>query len=256
METNLITLSNDLITASYTLSLPERRLIYLFLAVLDNRINYVRVIGKEELTLADNLTPIDPNKYYTLSVSLYAEFWKLSNFEARREIKQVAEALFNRVATLQIGGREYRTRWITADNLYNETKDELQLCWAPKIIPYISELRANFTSIRMRWIRELSTGYSMRIYEYLSMLLSRCRKKSLITSIILEDLKVMLELRDKYQKTNHLLTRVLWPAIEEISKRTNIKITCVDNTGKYMYVKEGKSIVGVKLGIEWKVLKV
>jgi len=267
MEHNLISISNTLIKASYTLSLGERRLIYLFLGILDNRIRYedrkqaIIVDGMliEDSTvrvLVDELQPIDPNEEYTIHVKDYAKVWDMEVRHAREELLKAITTLFDRFIILKDANsnKEVKTRWISEMITYNHDENTVGLCWAKSIIPFISELRANFTSIKLRWLRELSTPYAMRLYEYFCMELSKSRKKSTICRLMVEDLKAMLELEGKYELFGDITKRIIEPGLRDINRNTNMRVSYKDSYGKKRYIKEGKRVVGVEFGVSWGLL--
>lgn len=243
MENNIVTLSNQLITASYALTLSERRVVYSFLSIIDNN--------------PEDLEEITSDKLYQINVRDYADLWGIETNNARKEIKEAIDKLYSREITITKNLPEENdtkitvTRWISSKVSYTRNQDAVALRWAHDIIPYISELRKNFTSIKIRWLKLLGSSFSMRFYDYFLMELNKSRKSHIIVVLTILEVRYLFALDDKYDKVGHLIERVIAPAIVEISEKTNLSISITDENGKKTYIKEGKKVVGIKFSVGW-----
>jgi len=110
-----------------------------------------------------------------------------------------------------------------------------------KILPYIKEAQEKlFTRFKIQNIKPLTSIYAIRIY----LLLKQFEDTSWRT-ISIEEFKKMLEIENKYKRTNDLKRRVLEPAQRQINENTDLKI-------KYELIKKGKKYTHIKFLIKKK----
>lgn len=106
--------------------------------------------------------------------------------------------------------------------------------------PYLLQLRKNFTSYKLSNVVSLSFN-SLRIYELLKQYEKIGKRRLLI-----DDIRNMLKLVDKYEKFGDLSRWVIKPAIKQINESTDLLIHKVTNE------KIGKRVVSILFGFKSK----
>ena len=249
MKSNLVSVSNTFVGASYSLSLVEKRLILAFVSSIDN--NICKKVGEER----DNLQILSSDKYYEMSVTTFADIYSISYEQAKDELTEAIEKLYEQeVRYVQADGGVVRTRWISTVVTYDKERHVVMLSWAKGIIPLISELRSNFTSYRLRFLSTLPSVYSLRLYEIFIMELNKQHKGELIIWLDVEVLRTMFDLHTKYVVFGDFVKRVVIGPIGYINKDKNCNVTVKLTTdkGRKLYKKVGKKVVSIGFHVNWR----
>lgn len=219
---NVIYKDNNLIEASYALNLSEQRLI--LIAILA-----AREIEKE-LT-ADTML--------TIHASEYMKHFKLGRQSAYEALQVACDNLFERRLTYKtidpVTGKKgvYKSRWVSKVGYVKEAAC-VQLIFTPDILPLFIKLEEKFTRYELKQISQLTSVYSIRLYE----LLIRWRSTGKLY-VPIADLREKLGLlEDEYPQMGDFKKRVLKVAIEQINKFTDIEVT-------YTQKKEGRTITDI-----------
>jgi plasmid replication initiation protein len=214
--------SNELIQASYTLSLVEQRLI--LLAIVEAR---------------ETGQGIDATAHLSVSAAAYAHQFGLSPDAAYKALFDASKGLFERQVTFSDTDpstnkpRKRITRWVS-EIAYIEGSGQVQLIFAPAIVPEITRLESNFTSYDLEQVASLQSAYAVRLYE----LLIKWRSVGKTPLIKLDDFRGQLGVNpDDYARIELLKRRVLEPSITQISKHTDLIVA-------YEQVKSGRNIIG------------
>lgn len=245
---NVVSVNNVFVTAKYEIGLVEKRLLIFFISNIDNNIS--KVVGKER----DRLQIIDPLASYIISVKDYAELYGLEFESAKDELSKAVDKLFQKEVTYVDKDKTIiTTRWISSKLRYIKEEHNIALKWAVDIIPLISELRNNFTSYKLHFLRTLPSVYSLRLYELFVMELSKSRKSTIDLTIFIADLRDILVLQAKYTLFADFMKRVIEEPINHINKdgNCNIKINFKDEFGKNRYIKRGKKVTAIKFTVSW-----
>ena len=237
MSQILVVKSNNIIEASYQLSLNEQRLILAAIACIPKG---------EEIT--DNIG-------YCVTREAFIELG-VNPKTASREIREACDRLFNRVITITTEAGTFKTRWIqdimkynsdwalanpefvkeiTGSDPYAEDYVLAAIRFSKSVLPFISNLSSNFTQYFLQDIAGVSSGYSIRFYELMMQFKSTGYRK-----IRLDDLRNMLDLNDKYPLTADLKRRVIDTAIDELNEKSPITI-------KYKLLKTGRKFTHLEL---------
>ena len=88
------------------------------------------------------------------------------------------------------------------------------------IIPYISQLREQFTQLMLDDVVDFGSFYSYRIY----LMMMQFRSTGICT-IKISDLRETLELKDKYEATKDLRKWVIDTAVDEINGKSPFNVT-------------------------------
>lgn len=207
LMTAKVTCSNDIIEAGYRLTLMETRLLQACIAQIDST---------KELRVTDR---------FELSAKDFATLYKISEESAYDELKEVSKQLFSRHIVINNSDPEQpkikqtRTQWITSiDYLPDEGK--IYLFFAPKILPYLSQLKGKFTQYELKNIGNMKSTYGIRLY-----LLMMQWKTTGTRTIDIDWLKKQLELDDSYDRMNNFKARVIDPAVNDMNKNSDYTVS-------------------------------
>jgi plasmid replication initiation protein len=204
MKNELVVKSNQVIEASYRLSVVEQRVILSAIAKIPK------------------MCEVSDDEIYTVNVQ---DLQALGIHEktAYRDLKEAVSRLYDRSISLTVGeGIEetlVKMRWVQ-EVRFTDGESAIGLRFSKPLLPFISNLKANFTQYLLSEVSKMQGAYSIRIYELL------VQYKSVGGRLIeIDNLRVMLDLGKKYNLVKDLLKRVVVPAIEEINELTELKVT-------------------------------
>ena len=229
-KTDLVVKSNNLIQAGYTLSLVEQRLI--LLAIVEAR---------------ETKLGISADAYLTVHASTYANQFGVTIGAAYVALSQAVDTLFERQVTFydkdeKTGKvRRNKTRWVSKIG-YVESAANVQLIFAPDIVPEITRLESNFTKYDLQQVAGLKSAYAVRLYELLIQWRPIGRTPVFSMQIFREQLGLH---PDEYLRIHHLKARVLDLAVNQINTHTDLTV-------RYEQHKSGRKITG--FSFEFKML--
>jgi len=215
-ESMVVVKSNEVITASYKLTLNEQRIVLACIAKIDSM---------KELTKEDGIT-IRVDEIRDLLVVGNS---KNSFYGA---LKKATDKLYER--SILLDGEGSKRRWVY-EVRYNKHQGDITLFFSPTIIPYLSELKGNFTKYKLEHVSKFKSVHSIRIYELLC-------EWSFIgeREMEIDELKQILGLEDKYERASNFISRVVDVAVKEINEHSNMKV-------KYGLRKTGKRLTHIQL---------
>lgn len=202
-----VTQSNMLIEATHTLTLQEKRIVVACAAKLDPR------------------KPLPPNGTVKLTASEFGEIFKLDKRGVYKELEAAAERLFDRRITEITDGRRGKRsktniRWVWMSD-YRPGEGYVQLGFSPAVVPYLTMLHREFTTVQLRHLAALSSFYSVRLFE----LLAQYRGVG-ARQFGVPELRDILDLKGKYEDIKNLRVRVIDPAVKDINGNTDLRIEC------------------------------
>jgi plasmid replication initiation protein len=182
----------------------------------------------------------DSNEFTSTIISV-DEFTKITNTKKDglyTYIKNICDNLGSK--TLKIFDKEknrYKVYpWFSKLEYYiNDGMVEIK--FNNEIKPFLLLLKDNFTSYALKYIINMKSKYSIKLYELLKQYETIGHRK-----FELDNLKSLLNLSDGYTQFCHLKSRVLEPAKKELEKTSDIKFT-------YKEEKKGRKIVALKFNI-------
>ena len=214
MANNLVVVKdNSIIEASYKLTILEARVLLSCLAKVDST---------AELTKVDGIT---------VNVSEIRDLASTDNTAIYTEVKKAVDRLYER--SIRIDNRGSAVRWISSKK-YHEGLGSINICFSPQILPFITELKGNFTKYRLEWIKKFKSSNSIRIYELLVQWQSKGERE-----VGIDWLKDKLQLTDKYSRTNNFIQKVINPSVAEINEYSNLDV-------KVGYRKSGRTITHIQ----------
>ena len=215
--------ANKLIEASYRLSLTEQRLVLFCISQMDS---VQGIYGKKD--------------EFRISVKDYQAFFGLTGKSVYRDIKAAEEHFFDRKFSYvnPETGRVRKTRWISA--VEYDSDEGVTLQFSQDVLPFLSQIKGNYTQYRLEVISNLSSVHSIRIYE---LCLQYLKIGERVTGV--EELKMILGLENQYSAYKDFNKWVLKPSIEQINKHTDIRIQMEP-------VKKPRKIIALKFKIKSK----
>ncbi|MEG1234729.1 MAG: replication initiation protein RepM, partial [Acinetobacter sp.] len=131
------------------------------------------------------------------------------------------------------------SRWVS-EIAYIDNAGCVELIFAPAIIPLITRLEKHFTSYELEQVSNLTSAYSVRLYE----ILIAWRSTGKTPIIDLAELRTQIGvLADEYSKVADLKKRVIEPSIKQINEHTDIRVT-------YEQHKNGRNITGLSFNFK------
>lgn len=203
MKDNLIYKSNDIINASYSLTVKEQRLL---LACIS------QIKSDEELGEKNSFS-------LTVDEARDLFYSKKDRRNAYRDLVLATERLFDRKIVMQSedGKKERLTRWVSTVD-FDHDEMTATLYFHDQIKPYISQLKDNFTKYRLKHIAELSSVYAIRVYE---MIVAWHGQNKSFEEMTIDDFRTALNLGRKYKQFGELRKFVIEKSVEQINERTN-----------------------------------
>ena len=196
----------------------------------------------------------EPPKDHTIYLSkeeLFA-FFKVSDNDKHSRFKQAVENM-QKQAFFQIKeevGKGFKFRSIVPIPYveWTDYHDDVKIEFHREIMPYLINLKQNFTQHALSDIAELNSKYSIILYRWLSMNYNQYehysykggRREEQVEayrnpSISIRELREMTDTVDEYPRFDRLEHRVLKEPIEEINENTSFNVS-------YEKVKKGRSI--------------
>lgn len=207
----IVSKHNQLIHASYSLSISEQRILLLCLAKLDSRVK------------------VSENQDFLISVDDLAKEIGVEKDNAYRDLRVAVNRLWEREIKLDADNPDSTMRWLYKKAFF-KSNGTVVLNFSPPIIPFISELKERFTSYKLKDVAKFQCVYSLRIYE---LLMQYKNNNELVLEI--SHLRNLLELNTKYERTTEVRRQVIQPAVNDINKHSNLNVT-------FSAIKAGRGI--------------
>jgi len=200
--------SNALVESSYRLTLGEQKLV----------LACVSQIKSDE--------PLRPEDEFEVTAAQLAALSGSTMQQAYRELNEAAENLFQRYVILdnypntgKKRSRKLKTRWLSSIE-YKEGEGTLVLTFAQKIIPYLSQLRAQFTKYKLEYVGRMRSVHGIRLYELLMQW-----QKTGQREVELGWLKTQLQLENCYPSIKDFKKRVIDHAVNDINLHSNLAVS-------------------------------
>lgn len=258
MSNDLVVMDNAVINAAYELSVNEQRLI----------LSAMAQIPKGE--------PVDAKHAYCVTRDDFIRLGVHPDTVAR-EIRNASKDLMKKSLFIDTEVGELEFHWLSEVLRYDKNAEEklkakypnpedyskyiqmlraynlmdslmpsdddnvvVRLVFNERIVPFLSELRKNFTQFNIEDVAGFSSSYSMRIYQAMMQFKSTGYRK-----IKLTDLRYMLALGSKYEATKDLKVRVIDTAVKEINDKSPYTV-------KYEMLKTGRKFTHLELKFKLK----
>jgi plasmid replication initiation protein len=215
-----VTQANKLVKASYTMTLEEKRIVLLMMSL-------VRKDDKDFHT-------------YRIPITEVRDFLGLENDkDLYGRLKNVAQTLRSRTFLIEKeSGGFLAIGWVSSAEYKPKGEDGLdaaclELCFDPKLKPYLLALIDQFSTYSLRNVVSLGGFNHIRIYE----LLNSYRKIGVFRSS-LDELKKILNLKGKYALYADFRRYVLMASQRELEDKTDLAFDFEDNASRGRKVSE------------------
>ena len=199
----------------------------------------------------DTEKPLEDNTVYLSKRDLFA-FFKVSDNDKHSRFKEAVEKMqkqaFFKIKEKKEHGFEFENIVPIPYVKWTDYNDEVLIRFSPEIIPYLVNLKKNFTQHALSDIAELNSKYSIILYRWLSMNYNQyehyCvkggRRADQVESyrnpsISVKELRIMTDTINEYKDMNNFTKKVLNKPLEEMNAHTSFNVT-------YEKVKKGRSI--------------
>lgn len=223
LPSSIVTQSNELVSARYTLPLGEQRLL---------------------MTMISRIQPDDEDfKPYRISVSELADFLGVARGSAYNECKKITRSLLGRVLEINEPGRLLQTHWVSSAD-YVDGTGMVILTFDPQLKPYLLQLQGNFTSCKLGMLLSFKSQYTIRIYTFLKQhLLLKTRE------IELNHLREMMGLKkDQHESYKHFKSNILLPTQKELLEKSDLSF-------EFEEIKYGRKVGAIRFLILCKDIK-
>tara|TARA_B110000879_G_scaffold100981_1_gene136778 strand:- start:190 stop:1299 length:1110 start_codon:yes stop_codon:yes gene_type:complete len=221
-KTALVYKRNELIHSSHSLGTSAQKII----AGLLSKVNPTRSeLPEFEFTLSELATLLEIS-YQGLSKTLNKATTELQQqVIVLPKVKPKPGEQYN---YMKHGGD--KLNWFHKST-YDPTTKIAKFIFHEDVKPYVLELTSNFTKYEFTQICQLSSKYSIRFYELFRRSLTMAHVDNGLTKTIrtisLSDLRVTLNLENKYGRFSDFETRVLKIAQTELEENTDLKFSYV-----------------------------
>lgn len=214
---HVVSKHNDLVGASYRLSVAEQRLILLAIAKIDSR---------KPMPNGIVVTAHDFMSRYTVNKS-----------DAYTQLQDAAKQLFNAKITSITGtgkGRAiHEVRWVERCT-YVKGEGRVELLFSTTVKPYLSRLIGHYTSYDLWRVSGIESTYSFRLFE----MLMQYKSKGWLY-ITVEELRRRLQLGDAYERFSNLRSRVIDASVKELRNKCSMELD-------YELIKEHRTVKAIK----------
>ncbi|WP_282667255.1 RepB family plasmid replication initiator protein [Lactococcus cremoris] len=199
----------------------------------------------------DTEEPPKDHTVYLSKAELFA-FFKVSDNDKHSRFKEAVEKMqkqaFFKIKEKKEHGFEFENIVPIPYVKWTDYHDEVLIRFSPEIIPYLVNLKKNFTQHALSDIAELNSKYSIILYRWLSMNYNQYehysykggRREEQVEayrnpSISIRELREMTDIVNEYKLFADLEKWILKKPLEEINAHTSFTVT-------YDKVKKGRSI--------------
>ena len=208
--------ANSLIEASYRLTLDEMRLLALTIGTMN---------------------PKSDQQVFEFSVSEFVnQFSDVNVDRAYTQIKSAIERISERWVKTEDERHVTKFRWVSSQT-YFKKEGRFKIALTNEIMPYLTQLKGQFTQYQLNHISGFTSVHTMRFYELLTQY-----KRVGQRYITIEDLKKWLQLEDKYNLWAELQRWVIKPSLNEINEKSDLFV-------EYEPIKKGRKVTGIEFRI-------
>ncbi|EMS76007.1 replication protein RepB [Enterococcus durans IPLA 655] len=209
----------------------------------------------------DTEEPPKDNTVYLSKTDLFA-FFKVSDNDKHSRFKEAVRAMqkeaYFEIKEEQDKGFKFKSIVPIPYVEWNDYNNEVTIRFDQAIMPYLINLKKNFTQHALSDLAELNSKYSIILYRWLSMNYNQYEHYSVKggrraeqveayrnPSISMQELRIMTDTIKEYPRFQSFESYVIKNSLKEISERTTFNVT-------YDKVKKGRSIDSIVFHIEKK----
>jgi plasmid replication initiation protein len=211
----IVSKANKLITSKYELSLQEQRIILSLVSLVDSK---------------------DQRQFYEYEMTV-KEFSELLNVENTNHtyLSKVTKRLMEKVVEIEDDKKLTQVHWLSSC-VYYKGQGKVKLELHRELMPYLLQLKEQFTTYYLSNILQMKSKHSIRLYEILKSEQFKGNFK-----IDIDKLRKMMNC-ESYSRFSNFNQKVLKPAVKEIKKQSDILVN-------YKMVKEGNKTVALRFDV-------
>lgn len=216
MQSDLIVKSNDLVEARYRLSHSETKIIALLTSV----------ISKDD-------------EDFKVHRFMATDLLKVTGLGDRNhdDLRDLTKNLMKKVLEFREGNRFLQVSFLSSVE-YHFNEGFVDLCFDPKLKPYLLELKESFIKYKLGSIVNLNSFYSIRFYE----LLVKWKKIGQF-NLSIKKIKELFQIdKSSYKRYNDFKKAVLLKAQEELKEKTDLYF-------EFREIKTGRKITDIEFKI-------
>jgi len=220
-DNNLVVQDNMFVHASYEMTSLEQKLLMILIST----------IKKGDI------------KTYrtTFRIRDIADLMNISVEPLYRDLPKACRSLMKKIIEIKQPNGDWEMFNIVTYAKHKKKEGSVMMKINEELEPYLVQLEDLFTSFKLANILDLTSKYSIRIYQ-----LSKSSSFKHEVAYTLEEFKKILKLNQKsYDRFNNITSRILIPSIDEINLKTDLNVD-------YEVLKLGTKAVGIKFYIEKK----
>lgn len=167
-----------------------------------------------------------------------------------QQFRDSTQELGSRMFEIETGEKLLQL-WLFSSVEYLKGQGTFIVELSKKSLPYLEDLKNNFTSIQLKSILSCSSKYAKRFY----MLGCRWRGAGKVPQMTISELKIMLGLKDpkgkekeQYKQWSSFKAKVLDVAIKQVNEHTDIMLS-------YQLIKRGRSYHWIDIMINYQAAK-
>ena len=209
----------------------------------------------------DTEEPPKDNAVYLSKEELFS-FFKVSDNDKHSRFKQAVakmqEQAFFEIKEEKNKGFKFRRILPIPTVEWTDYDDKVMIRFNQDIMPYLIELKQNFTKYALSEIMELNSKYSIILYKWLSMNYNQYehysnkggRRAEQVESyrnpsISVKELRTITDTVNEYKETYHFFRYIVENSLKEINAHTSFNVS-------YEKIKKGRSIDSIVFHIEKK----
>ena len=209
----------------------------------------------------DTENPPNDNIIYLSKKELFA-FFDVSSASKHTRFKEAIELMqkqaFFQIKEVKDKGYEMTSIVPIPTVKWNSYNDDVMIRFNQDIMPYLIELKQNFTKYALSEIMELNSKYSIILYKWLSMNYNQYehysnkggRRAEQVESyrnpsISVKELRTITDTVNEYKETYHFFRYIVENSLKEINAHTSFNVS-------YEKIKKGRSIDSIVFHIEKK----
>lgn len=139
-------------------------------------------------------------------------------YKAKKELKDLADKSWW-IINDKNKDEEILIRFL-AKVITNSKTQNVKILWDIDMLPYLQNLKREYTQYKLFYIMTMKSEYSIRMYELLKSVAGKT-----IWNFKIEDIKRKFMCETKYKQFGHFKSRVIEPAIKEINEKTDINVS-------------------------------
>jgi len=210
-----VVISNAIVRAAQGLTLAEKRIAFCAIAKIEKALDPIKITAQE-----------------------YSKTFGLPLNQSYEQLKGASENFWNRYLSLEIqndGKKEhYKIRWISSF-AYQNGDGYVIINFAPEVLPYVFDLKENFTKYKLQQSWALRSMHSWRLLELIEQMNTN-KDNSGWLRISVDKFHHAMESPPSYRRSFAVLrTKVIEPAIKELSEKDGWDI-------KWTFTKKGRKV--------------